>query len=230
MTSTFMETDMTYISGLVTPVPRQQGHLVQSAKAWPLFREFGAIQHVEEKGGIGHSLREHDQPETGEFAMAKELRNCLWFDGTAEEAARFYAETFPGSSVDAVRRAPSDFPGGRKGDLLTVEFTLLGRPFLGLNGGSHFKPNEAVSFMVITEDQEETDRYWNAIVGNGGQESACGWCKDRWGFSWQITPRQVMEAMAHSDPAVAERAMQAMLTMRKIDIAKIEAAAGEAGD
>lgn len=156
--------------------------------------------------------------------MAKEIRNCLWFDGTAEEAARFYAETFPDSSVDAVRRAPANFPGGRKGDLLTVEFTVLGRPFLGLNGGPVFKRNEAVSFMVITEDQDETDRYWNAIVGNGGMESDCGWCRDKWGFSWQITPRQLMEAWAHSDPTVTERAFQAMLTMQKIDVARIEAA------
>ena len=156
--------------------------------------------------------------------MAKEIRNCLWFDGSAEEAARFYAKTFPNSSVDAVHRAPADFPGGKKGDLLTVEFTVLGRAFLGLNGGPIFKPNEAVSFMVITEDQEETDRYWNAIVGHGGKESDCGWCRDKWGFSWQITPRQLMEAWSHPDPTVIERAFQAMLTMQKIDVARIEAA------
>lgn len=161
--------------------------------------------------------------------MAKELRTCLWFDGVAEDAARFYARTFPGSSVEAVQRAPTDFPGGKKGDPLTVEFTVLGRPFLGLNGGPKFKPNEAVSFMIITEDQTETDRYWNAIVENGGQESACGWCRDKWGFSWQIVPRQLMEAWAHPDPSVIERAFAAMLTMQKIDVARIEAAvAGKA--
>jgi 2-polyprenyl-6-hydroxyphenyl methylase/3-demethylubiquinone-9 3-methyltransferase len=149
---------------------------------------------------------------------------CLWFDGTAEEAARFYAKTFPDSSVSALHRAPGDFPSGHEGDVLMVEFSVLGIPCLGLNGGPAFSPNEAVSFMVMTETQEETDRYWDAIVGSGGQESDCGWCKDRWGFSWQITPRALMEAMADPDRAAAKRAMEAMMTMRRIDIAAIERA------
>lgn len=156
--------------------------------------------------------------------MANDLRNCLWFDGAAEEAARFYAATFPDSSVDAVRKAPADFPGGKAGDVLTVDFTVLGRRCIGLNGGPMFKPNEAVSFMIVTEDQAETDLYWNAIVHNGGAESACGWCRDRWGFSWQITPRQLMDALAHPDPSVVKRAFDSMLTMTKIDVARIEAA------
>jgi len=149
---------------------------------------------------------------------------CLWYDGTAEAAARFYAETFPDSAVKAVHRAPGDFPSGKQGDVLTVEFTVLGIPCLGLNGGPFFKPNESVSFMVLTDNQEDTDRYWNAIVGNGGEESQCGWCKDRWGFSWQITPRALLEATTDPDRAAAKRAMDAMMTMKKIDIAKIEAA------
>lgn len=149
---------------------------------------------------------------------------CLWFDGGAEEAARFYAETFPDSSVDAVHRAPADFPSGKKGDVLTVQFTVLGIPCLGLNGGPAFRQTEAFSFQVATEDQAETDRYWDAIVGNGGQESACGWCKDRWGLSWQITPVALTRAIADPDPAAAGRAFQAMMTMRKIDVAAIEAA------
>ena len=149
---------------------------------------------------------------------------CLWFDGTAEDAARFYAATFPDSEVKAVRRAPGDFPGGHQGQVLTVEFTVLGIPCLGLNGGPQFPHTEAFSFQVSTEDQAETDRYWHAIVGNGGQESDCGWCKDRWGLSWQITPRVLMEALADPDPAVAQRAFAAMMTMRKIDVAAIEAA------
>jgi 2-polyprenyl-6-hydroxyphenyl methylase/3-demethylubiquinone-9 3-methyltransferase len=149
---------------------------------------------------------------------------CLWFDKDAEEAARFYAATFPDSSVGKVHRAPSDFPGGSKGDALTVEFNVLGTPCVGLNGGPTFKQSEAFSFMVATVDQEETDRYWNAIVGNGGRESACGWCKDKWGVSWQITPIVLLDAMNDPDPAAAKRAFDAMMTMQKIDIAKIEAA------
>ena len=149
---------------------------------------------------------------------------CLWYDGTALDAATFYAKTFPDSAVGAVHRAPGDFPSGKEGDVLTVEFTVLGIPCVGLNGGSMFKHSEAFSFQVSTEDQAETDRYWNAIVNNGGQESECGWCKDKWGLSWQITPRVLIEAVTSPDHAEAKRAFDAMMTMRKIDIAKIEAA------
>ena len=148
---------------------------------------------------------------------------CLWFDKEAEAAARFYAATFPNSEVRAVHRAPGDFPGGKEGDVLTVEFTVLGIPCLGLNGGPQFKQSEAFSFQIATDNQQETDRYWNAIVDNGGQESACGWCKDRWGLSWQITPRTLTEAMT-AGGAEAKRAFSAMMTMKKIDVAAIEGA------
>lgn len=149
---------------------------------------------------------------------------CLWYDGQAEQAARFYAGTFPDSAVKAVHRAPGDYPSGKAGDVLTVEFTVLGIPCLGLNGGPMFKHNEAFSFQVATVDQAETDQYWNAIVGNGGQESACGWCKDRWGLNWQITPIALTQAITDPDPAAAKRAFDAMMTMGKIDIAAIERA------
>ncbi len=149
---------------------------------------------------------------------------CLWFESDAEEAARFYAKTFPNSSIGAVHRAPGDFPSGKQGDVLTVEFSVMGVPCLGLNGGPTFKHNEAFSFQVATEDQAETDRYWNAIVSNGGQESECGWCKDKWGISWQITPVALIKAYTSSDRVAAKRAFDAMMTMKKIDIAKIEAA------
>jgi predicted 3-demethylubiquinone-9 3-methyltransferase (glyoxalase superfamily) len=149
---------------------------------------------------------------------------CLWFDGTAEEAAQFYARTFPDSEVKAVHRAPGDYPSGQQGDVLMVDFTVMGIPCIGLNGGPAFQHSEAFSFQVATDDQAETDRYWNAIVGNGGQESACGWCKDKWGLSWQITPRALIAAISDPDRAAAKRAFQAMMEMGKIDIAKIEAA------
>jgi len=148
---------------------------------------------------------------------------CLWYNKDAEDAARFYARTFPDSEVTAVRKAPGDFPGGKSGDVLTVEFTVLGVACLGLNGGPAFKHSEAFSFQLAPDDQKETDRYWNAIVGNGGQESECGWCKDRWGLSWQITPRTLTEAMA-AGGAEAKRAFEAMMTMKKIDVARIDAA------
>jgi predicted 3-demethylubiquinone-9 3-methyltransferase (glyoxalase superfamily) len=148
---------------------------------------------------------------------------CVWYDKDAEAAARFYAETFPDSAVNAVHRAPSDYPSGKKGDVLTVDFVVAGIPCMGLNGGPTFRHSEAFSFQIATDDQEETDRYWNAIVGNGGQESACGWCKDKWGISWQITPRVLTEAMAAGGEE-ARRAFEAMMEMGKIDVAAIEAA------
>lgn len=149
---------------------------------------------------------------------------CLWYDKDAEDAAQFYAATFPDSRVGAVHRAPGDNPSGKEGEVLTVDFTVLGIPCVGLNGGPAFPHSEAFSFQVHTDTQEETDRYWNAIVGHGGQESMCGWCKDKWGVNWQITPRALLDATTGPDKAAAKRAFEAMMTMRKIDIAAIEAA------
>ena len=149
---------------------------------------------------------------------------CLWYERSAEEAARFYAETFPDSAVGAILRAPGDYPSGKQGDVLTVEFTVLGVPCIGLNGGPEFKHNEAFSFQITTDDQDETDRLWNTIVGNGGEESQCGWCKDKWGVSWQITPNVLLAALSDPDRAAAKRAFEAMMSMSKIDIAAIEAA------
>ena len=148
---------------------------------------------------------------------------CLWYQSDAESAAKFYADTFPNSSMGKVHYAPTDFPGGKAGAVLTVEFTVIGIPCIGLNGGTFFKQSEAFSFQIATDDQEETDRYWNAIVGNGGQESQCGWCKDKWGLNWQITPRVLTEAMAQGGE-VAKRAFTAMMPMQKIDVAAITAA------
>ena len=155
--------------------------------------------------------------------MTSKITTCLWFDGQAEEAANFYQATFPDSHVHGIFRAPSDYPSGKKGDVLTVEFTVLGRPFMGLNGGPQFKFDEAVSFVVSTEDQAETDRYWNAIIDNGGAASECGWCKDKFGVSWQITPRRLTE-LFHEGGERGKRAFEAMMTMSKIDIAKLDAA------
>ena len=156
------------------------------------------------------------------------IATCLWFNKNAEEAAKFYTSTFPDSRVTAVNKSPTDYPNGKAGDVLTVEFTILGQPFIGLNGGPEFTFDEAISFQVYTDTQEETDRYWNAIVQSGGQESVCGWCKDRFGLSWQIAPRALMKAISDPDTAAAKRVMEAMMTMGKIDIAKVEAA--RAGD
>jgi 2-polyprenyl-6-hydroxyphenyl methylase/3-demethylubiquinone-9 3-methyltransferase len=182
-----------------------------SAQATREFQRFRITAHTEDE----------DMPNPH---AARNIAVCLWFDGQAEEAANFYARTFPDSHVDAVHRAPGDYPSGKQGDVITVEFTVLGMPFLGLNGGPQFKLDEAVSLQVYTRDQAETDRLWNAIVGNGGAESVCGWCKDKFGLSWQITPRALMDAFTDPDPAAAKRAFEAMMTMGKIDIAAIEAA------
>jgi predicted 3-demethylubiquinone-9 3-methyltransferase (glyoxalase superfamily) len=156
--------------------------------------------------------------------MAKNNRVCLWYDGTALDAASFYAKTFPDSSVGAVLRAPGDYPNGKQGDVLTVEFTVVGIPCVGLNGGPAIRHNESFSFQISTDSQAETDRYWNAILQNGGQESQCGWCRDKWGVSWQITPRALIAALSDRDPAASKRSFQAMMTMKKIDIAAIERA------
>lgn len=155
--------------------------------------------------------------------MTDKIKACLWFDGDAEDAANFYAATFPDSTVGQIARAPDDYPAGKKGDVLTVEFTVCGMPFVGLNGGPHASPNDAVSFQVFTETQEETDRYWDAIVGNGGREVECSWCIDRWGFRWQIVPRTLSDAMAAGGEE-ARRAFAAMIKMKKIDVAAIDAA------
>jgi predicted 3-demethylubiquinone-9 3-methyltransferase (glyoxalase superfamily) len=160
--------------------------------------------------------------------MADKITTVLWFDHVGEEAANFYVSLLPDSRVDNVIRSPSDNPSMKEGGVLVVDFTLAGRKYSALNGGPNFKPNESVSFMIVTEDQEETDRLWNAIVGNGGQESECGWCKDRWGFSWQISPRILLDLLTDPDPGRSRRGFEAMMTMKKIDIAKIEAAADAA--
>ena len=156
--------------------------------------------------------------------MNNKNRICLWYDGTAQEAAQFYARTFPDSAVNAIHHAPGDYPSGSQGDVITVDFTVIGIPCIGLNGGAVFKHSEAFSFQIATDDQAETDRLWNAIIDNGGQASACGWCKDKWGVSWQISPRVLVDAVTSADKAAAKRAFEAMMTMTKIDIAAIEAA------
>ena len=156
--------------------------------------------------------------------LANDARICLWYEHSARAAAEFYARTFPDSSVGNAQRAPADYPDGKAGDELVVEFTVLGIPCMGLNGGPTFKHSEAFSFVVTTKDQAETDKYWNAIVGNGGKESQCGWCKDKWGLSWQITPVQLTAGMSDADPAARKRVFSAMMQMKKIDVAAIEAA------
>ena len=171
-------------------------------------------------------MKNDTDTEKREIRMSTPAKNtvCLWFNGDAEDAARFYASVFPDTTVDAVNRAPGDYPAGKEGDVITVEFTVMGIPCLGLNAGDAFRHDEAFSFQVATQDQEETDRYWNAIIENGGQESACGWCKDKWGLSWQITPVVLTQAINSPDRALAKRAFEAMMTMHKIDVAAIEAA------
>jgi predicted 3-demethylubiquinone-9 3-methyltransferase (glyoxalase superfamily) len=187
-----------------------------------LRRESGTTGHPNGTAAGNVRLRTHIT--LGSVDMINKNTICLWYDGTALDAATFYAETFADSAVTAVHRAPGDYPAGKLGDVLTVEFMVLGIPCLGLNGGPMVKHSEAFSFQVATDDQAETDRLWNAIIGNGGQENACGWCKDKWGLSWQITPRALSAAITDPDPAAAKRAFDAMMTMRKIDIAAIEAA------
>ena len=172
----------------------------------------------------GTQTVEQPTPHKPKKAIATKNTICLWYNKDAEAAAKFYAETFPDSAVSAVHHAPSDDPSGKKGDVLTVEFTICGIPCFGLNGGPQFKHSEAFSFQIATDDQAETDRLWNAVVSNGGQESQCGWCKDKWGLSWQITPRVLLDAISGPDPLAAKRAVEAMMPMKKIDIAKIEAA------
>jgi predicted 3-demethylubiquinone-9 3-methyltransferase (glyoxalase superfamily) len=186
-------------------------------------------RHVATEAASGSPAQAEASPDpapepTWRTNMMSKNTICLWFDGDAVDAAQFYAKTFPDSEVGAVHRAPGDFPSGKQGDVLTVEFTVMGIPCLGLNGGPAFKHSEAFSFQVATDDQAETDRLWNAIVGHGGQASACGWCKDKWGLSWQITPRVLIAAISDPDPAAAKRAFDAMMEMSKIDIASIEAA------
>lgn len=156
--------------------------------------------------------------------MTIKNRVCLWYNHDAQDAAKFYAETFPDTRVDHIQRAPADYPDGKEGGVFTVEFTVIGIPYIAINGGPAFPKTEAFSFQVVTDDQEETDRYWNAVVGNGGEESQCGWCKDRWGLSWQITPRALLDGMSDPDPATAKRVQGAMMGMKKIDIAAVEAA------
>ena len=194
------------------------GAFAVDVEAWQAQREHPFEDDIIERNR-GAALIEHKEHTN----MKPKNTICLWFDNDAQEAARFYAATFPDSEVIAVHEAPADYPGGKKGDVLMVEFTVLGIPCLGLNGGPEFRHSEAFSFQIATDNQEETDRYWNAVVGNGGKESQCGWCKDRWGLSWQITPRALTDALA-AGGGEAKRAFEAMMPMTKIDIAIIEAA------